>query len=313
MRFVRATDTDGSAARDRRRAGMAGAVAWGGWAAVSLGCGVAVALAQYASLADGDPDRLNLLATVIAGGGAGLALLAWLWWLVVNVGLWRAGVPPAAGSGATGCVFFLSIVMAVGGAAVMAVGGNADSIAPPALLALGLGCACTIGGFLALFGSCGHWFVRDLWADRRVRAEVRAAAAARGVVAREPSRALTALSVVGFIVPATAMIGCYAVGPWLAAGLHLPVVVAEGTIIVLGAVLCFPSLAAFVTAHTSTHELVAAEDARAYGYRAAGLATAAFVAIGVLPLLHLGWLVVVVFFGLAMLAGRLRGRYLGRL
>ena len=312
-RPVQATQANEDSARDRaRRASRAGALAWGGWLAVSLGCGVAVALAQYASLARGHHDRLDTVATVIACGGAGVALLCWLWWLVVHIGRWRVGVAPSANSSETGCAFFLWLIMAVGGAVVMAAGGNADSLAPPALLALGLGCACTIGGFSALFASCGRWFADELRADRRRRAEVRAAARARGMVVAEHSWATNALSALGFIVPASAMVGCYEVGPWVATTLRVPVAVGAAVVIALGTLICFPSLVVFIGAHTSTHELLSPEEARAYRLRSAALATAGFIALGVLPLLRLGALAVVLLIGIGFLADRLRRRYLGR-
>lgn len=312
---MRSTTSGDHDERNDALARTAATLARGGWALISVACGVALALAQYASLADGDPDRLDAAATIIVCGGVGLALLSWLWWGIAHVRLWRDGYAPRSTASAPGhalLAFFLWIALAVGGAAIMAAGGNADSIAPPALLALGLGCACTIGGFLGLFQTCGRWFAADLREDRQVRAAVRAAAAAQGRVVREPSRAASALAVLGFIVPATAMVGCYAVGPWIAALLHAPLAVGVAVVIVPGALICFPALAAFVNAHTRTHELVAPREARAYSYRAAAMATAGIVAVGVLPLMHLGLLVVVVFIGLAYLANRLRQRYLHR-
>lgn len=289
--------------------------AWGGWALVSISTGIALALVQYASLIDGDPQRLNVAATVIAIGGTGPALLSWLWWVIVHVFV-RPEVdepcPTAMDHVGGFFMFCLWIFLAVGGAIVMAVGGNADSSALPALLALGGGCACSVAGFLGLMRSIGQMFCSERQEDRRIRASVQAAAAAQGRALNAPSGAATALSLIAFLLFATPMIGCYAIGPWLASVLHVAAPVVEAGIIGLGILGCFPTLAFFIRAHTVTHENVGAQEARVYSYQSAAVATAGIAAIGVLPLLHLGFLSIVVFIGLAVVAGRLRQRHLSQ-
>lgn len=150
----------------------------------------------------------------------------------------------------------------------MSAGGSADSIAPPALIALGLGCACAIGGFLGLGQVLGQWTTGSLEEDRQIRAEVRAVAATRGLEAPTPSRALTAFGLLGYVVAAAAMIGCYELGPLLPPDSTSPCP------LILGVLVAFPALAAFSVAYTRTHELLTPRDARAYGYSIAAAATA---------------------------------------
>jgi hypothetical protein len=152
----------------------------------------------------------------------------------------------------------------------------------------------------------------DVREDRRVVAEVRTAAVAQGRKAPSPSRALVVLGALGYIVAAVAMVGCYEIGPWLASALALSPAVVEAAIFILGVLVAFPSLAVFVNAHTITHQNVTPQEARAFSYGSAALATAGVAAIGILTVVRLGFFVVVVFIGLAYLANKLRQRYLAR-
>jgi hypothetical protein len=291
------------------------ALARGGWALISCSLGGALVLAQYASLTDRDPHPFNVLAKVIASGGSGLALLSWLWSGIIYYRLRREGYQPHPAAGASGCsfiFFILWLALAVGGVVVMSAGGNADSTAPPALIALGLGCACTIAGFLGLIQTWGRWFTNDLREDRRVVAEVRATAIAQGRKAPSPSRALTVFSALGYIVAAAAMVGCYEIAPWLAAELKISLAVVEAAIFILGVLVAFPALVVFVNAHTITHQNVTPQEARSFSYGSAALATAGVAAIGILTVVRLGFLVILVFIGLAYLANKLRRRYLSR-
>src|SRR5262249_58650611 len=62
------------------------------WALAALAPGVAVALAQYGSLASGQEQLpLNTVAVFILCLGLGLALFGWLFWAGVRVRLRRAG------------------------------------------------------------------------------------------------------------------------------------------------------------------------------------------------------------------------------
>jgi hypothetical protein len=103
------------------------ALARGGWALISCSLGVALVLAQYASLTDRDPHPFNVLAKVIASGGSGLALLSWIWSGIIYYRLRREGYQPHPAAGASGCsfiFFILWLALAVGGVVVMSAGGK---------------------------------------------------------------------------------------------------------------------------------------------------------------------------------------------
>jgi hypothetical protein len=116
---------------------LAQPIALAAWALAALAPGVAVALAQYTSLAYGLHSPLYTVALLIVCLGLGLALLGWVFWMVVWVRLRRAGYRFGQ---STGCGMLLgSVALIVAGGVLASVGGNGDSVALPALFALGLG------------------------------------------------------------------------------------------------------------------------------------------------------------------------------
>jgi hypothetical protein len=209
-----------------------------------------------------------------------------------------------------GCSYFLWLLLLIGGFVVMAAGGNADSTSPLALAALGFGCAGAIGGLLGFLQVCWHWLTDDLRRSREVQAAVRAAAAAEGRELPTISRALTVLCALVALVSAVVLIGIASIAPWLAAAINLPPLAVLVGLTILGMVICAPTLGVFIYASTIASEFVPIANARAYSYRSSLAATLGLALIGILPAFRLGLLSVVVFFGLAFAANRLRQRYL---
>jgi hypothetical protein len=279
---------------------------------VSLTTGGALALAQYASLADGDPAPLERLALVLVVGGAAVALLAWGWLAVAKFRQRRAESAPRPINPVLGCSYFLWLLLMSVGFLVMAAGGNADSTGPLALAALGFGCAGAIGGLLGFLQVCWHWLTDDLRRGREVQAALRAAAVAEGRELLNISRAVTVLCALGALASAVVLIGVASIAPWLAAAVQLPTFAVLAGLTILGMVICAPTLSVFVYASTVNSEPVPLADARAYSYRSGLVATLGLALIGILPAFGLGLFSIGVFFGLAYVANRLRRRYLVR-
>ena len=126
----------------------------------------AVALAQYTSLAYGLHSPLYTVALLIVCLGLGLALLGWVFWMVVWVRLRRAGYRFGQ---STGCGMLLgSVALIVAGGVLASVGSNGDSVALPALLALGLGVSGVAGGVLGAVWCAGRFIAQSARASQAV-------------------------------------------------------------------------------------------------------------------------------------------------
>jgi hypothetical protein len=207
------------------RAWRAHRIAVSAWALAALAPGVAAGLAQYASLAAQDPSQLNKVALIIACTGPGVALIGWLYWAIVQYRLHQIAyrAEPIIVSHAL-ISFIYSLVALIAGAVIAAQGGNSDSLSPLALIALGLGISCVIGGLLGIVQTLVVILRLDrLDAARRRenRARLRAAAEKEGWEIREPAILQIIFGLGGVIAGIGLMASCAVSGPLLAHSLNL--------------------------------------------------------------------------------------------
>ncbi len=286
-------------------------VAFGAWALASLSPGVAVALAQWASLAPlDDPTPYNTTALLIFCIGSGLALLGWLFWAIVHYRLRKVGY--RINSTATGwgllLSFFFWILLLIGGGILATVGGSSDSLAPLALLALGLGVSCFFGG---LFGFI-EAFIRIVslgTRDSQMRRERLLEAARReGREVRVPTGWQLAPGLFGFIASGFLLLGTILVGAPLASWFNLPIVAVLAALFLIGALLCFFSLRALILLGGGENSPSPIPHVRAYALRVAAVVTVALLLVGILRLTRLAFLAVIPFGLLVYFAGRMRKR-----
>ena len=148
---------------------LAQPIALAAWVLAALAPGVAVALAQYTSLAYGLHSPLYTVALLIVCLGSGpQLLLGWVFWIG---GCGSACGEPGIASGralAAACCSARSRWRIVAGGVLASVGENGDSVALPALFALGLGVSGVAGGVLGAVWSAGRFIAQSARASQAV-------------------------------------------------------------------------------------------------------------------------------------------------
>jgi MFS family permease len=289
-------------------------VAIGAWVLASLCPGVAAAIAQYSSLADiDDTSALNTAALLIFLVGLGLALLGWVYWAVLHARLRREEYRAAPIPGCSALIaLVLWLTFLVGGGILAEEGGNSNSLALPALLALGLGIAGMFGGFLGLIAIGVRIFSRDTNAHRARRARLLQTAWRTGREVREPSGWQLAPGLLGVIAGALLLLGSslfvVRMAP-LARPFGLPPVLGLVPVWLIGALCFFFSLRALILVAGGKHTLYPIPGVRSYAWRAALVATLALLLMAILDSVGLAFLSIIPLIVLAFIAQRLRRHY----
>jgi MFS family permease len=271
-------------------------IALAAWVLAALAPGVAAALAQYASLASGRPSPLYTVALLIVCLGLGLAVLGWLFWVVVGIRLRRAGYRFGQSTVRGTLIALLGgVALLVAGAVLAAWGGNSDSLALPALLALGLGVAGVVGGVLMLLWSLRRLVVRDTHVRQARREQEKARREFILETARRQGRDTTALrrtlqwlywwitlEAVGTAVGGVLLLGNSLFVVPVASLLHLSAVGAAVLVLVVGAPLAFASLRALLIVGYRAYTLAPEAALKWYALWTAATLTTAFLLFGIL-------------------------------